>query len=229
MSSFLLLQQCSACLVRLIWMVFEMGGRWPYSCCFVGCCFQDSFNIARSVFVQFLSSFFSILCQHQVVHPYSSMDTTAAWKKWYFILSDRSDFHMTDNLSIPVHAFASHILMLFSVDETLLLRQMNLFTIFRESPFSVEMWPLLLQHMYSVLSAFTWRSKQPATRSRLCSRDSAQAGIFARSAMSSLQSTSSSSSCSDTTDDPDSLSFHLSQSSITPGRSSKPHPAFAQS
>ena len=31
-SSSLLLQQCFTCLVRLIWMVFEMGGRWPYSC-----------------------------------------------------------------------------------------------------------------------------------------------------------------------------------------------------
>ena len=28
-SSSLLLQQCRACLVRLTWMVFVMGGRWP--------------------------------------------------------------------------------------------------------------------------------------------------------------------------------------------------------
>ena len=44
MSLSLLLQQCLTCLVHLIWMVFEMGGWWPYSCCFVGCCFQDLFN-----------------------------------------------------------------------------------------------------------------------------------------------------------------------------------------
>ena len=31
MSSSLLLQQWPACLVRLIWIVFMMGGRWPYS------------------------------------------------------------------------------------------------------------------------------------------------------------------------------------------------------
>ena len=31
MSSFLLLQQCPACLVRLAWIVFVMGGNWPYS------------------------------------------------------------------------------------------------------------------------------------------------------------------------------------------------------
>ena len=29
--SSLLLQQCPACLVRLTWIVFVMGGRWPYS------------------------------------------------------------------------------------------------------------------------------------------------------------------------------------------------------
>ena len=46
MSSSLLLQQCPACLVHLTWIVFMMGGRWPYSWCFVGCCHQDLFNIA---------------------------------------------------------------------------------------------------------------------------------------------------------------------------------------
>ena len=34
LSSSLLLQQCTACLVRLICIVFEMGGMWPYSLCF---------------------------------------------------------------------------------------------------------------------------------------------------------------------------------------------------
>ena len=51
MSSSLLLQQCPACLVRLSWIVFEMGGRWPYSWCFVGCCRQDLFNIALNILV----------------------------------------------------------------------------------------------------------------------------------------------------------------------------------
>ena len=51
MSLSLLLQQCSACLVRLTWIVFMMGGRWPYSWCLVGCCRQDLFNIARSILV----------------------------------------------------------------------------------------------------------------------------------------------------------------------------------
>ena len=46
MSSSLLLQQCPACLVRLTWIVFVIGGRWPYSWFLVGCCRQDLFKIA---------------------------------------------------------------------------------------------------------------------------------------------------------------------------------------
>ena len=51
MSSSLLLQQCPSCLVRLTWIVFVIGGRWPYSWCLVGCCRQDLFKIARSILV----------------------------------------------------------------------------------------------------------------------------------------------------------------------------------
>ena len=50
-SSSLLLQECPACLVRLTWIVFVIGGRWPYSWCLVGCCRQDLFKIARSILV----------------------------------------------------------------------------------------------------------------------------------------------------------------------------------
>ena len=50
-NSSLLLQQCLACLVRLTWIVFMMSGRWPYSCCFVGCCPHDLFNTACSILV----------------------------------------------------------------------------------------------------------------------------------------------------------------------------------
>ena len=53
------------------------------------------------------------------MHPYSSIDMTAAWKKLRFLLSVRSDFHMTDSLSIAVHAFVNRVSMSFSVDETL--------------------------------------------------------------------------------------------------------------
>ena len=146
MSLFLRLQKFPTYLVRLIWMVLEIRGRWPYNCCFVGCCFQDLFNMTRSILVQFPSKFFYIrLVSVHVVHPYSRLDTTAVWRKLLFISSDRFDFHMINNLSIAVHTFASRILISFSVDETL-----NLSTRFREPLFSVEMFLFRLKHMYSV-------------------------------------------------------------------------------
>ena len=51
MSLSLLLQQCPASLVHLTWIFFVMGSRCPYKCCFLGCCLQDLFNIARSILV----------------------------------------------------------------------------------------------------------------------------------------------------------------------------------
>ena len=141
-----------------------MGDRWPYSCCFVGCCLQVLFNTACSILVQLPSSFFSIrLASIHVVHPYSSIDTIAAWKKLRFILSVMSDSHMTDRLPIAVHAFASRVS--FSVDETLLPRKVNLSTSFRELPFSADISPLWLKYIYSVLSALTWRPMPPAALS----------------------------------------------------------------
>ena len=46
LNSSLLLQQWSACLVRLL---FVMGSKWSYNCCFVRCCLQELFNIACSI------------------------------------------------------------------------------------------------------------------------------------------------------------------------------------
>ena len=51
MNSSLLLQQWPACLVRLTWIVFVMGGRWPHSWSLVGYSHQDLFNIARNILV----------------------------------------------------------------------------------------------------------------------------------------------------------------------------------
>ena len=88
MSSSLLFQQCPACLVRLTWIVFVMGGRWLYSWCLVWCCCRDLFIITCNILVLLPSSRLVSV----VVHPYSSIDKTAAWKKLRFILSVRSDF-----------------------------------------------------------------------------------------------------------------------------------------
>ena len=88
-----LLQQCSTCLVRLTWIVLEMGGKWPYSSLFMGCCFQCLFKIVQHILLWFPSSFFSIrLVSVHFVHPFSRIDTTAGWKKSRFISWDRLDF-----------------------------------------------------------------------------------------------------------------------------------------
>ena len=85
--SFLLLKQCPAFLVHLIWTVLEMGRKSPYSCCFVGRCFQHLFNIARNIFVQFPSGFFSIrFVSIHMAHSSSNIDTTATWKNFSFNL-----------------------------------------------------------------------------------------------------------------------------------------------
>ena len=96
MSLSVLLKQCPACLVRLIWIVLWMGGRWSYSCCFVECCFQD---MARSILVQLPYCFFSIfLVSVHIVHPYSSIDTTAAWKTLLIFIQLHSFYKYTSNI-----------------------------------------------------------------------------------------------------------------------------------
>ena len=124
MCSSLLLQQCTVYLDCLIWMVIEMGCRWPYNCGFEG--------LARLAFSLYVLSA-SIWCIH--------IDTTAAWKKFCFILFHRSDFHKIDSLLITVYAFARRISMSFVEDEMQLPRYVNLSTNFREPLFRIKMSP----------------------------------------------------------------------------------------
>ena len=68
-------------------------------------------------------------------------------KKQRFNLSNMSDFHMTDSQSMAVPAFASHELISFWVDVTLLPRYLNLFSSFRDLLFIV-MLPLWLKRCF---------------------------------------------------------------------------------
>ena len=157
-----------------------MGCKWPYSCCFMGCLF----NIACSILGKFPFSVFSMhFVSVLMVYLYSSIDTTAGWKKSRFIVSVRSDFHMIDSLSVAVHAFARCISTSLTVDEILLPRYMNLSTNSRGPPFNVEMVRSLLKQIYSVLFAFTWR---PIPSGACFSRDSLLVGVFARNAILSV-------------------------------------------
>ena len=121
-SSFLLYQQSAACLVRFTWMVCEMGGKWSYSCCFVEYLYQDWFKTACCKIVKLPSK---------------------VWKLSRFISSERSDFHMINNLSIAVYTESdvnirlgkSRMLTSLSVNEILLSRYLNWSAYFRKEPF----------------------------------------------------------------------------------------------
>ena len=76
------------------------------------------------------------------MHAYSSIDTTAAWKKLRLNLLIRSDCYMSDSLPIAVHVFSSHVSMSFLIDEMLLPRLVNLSSSLNIPLFSVEMSPL---------------------------------------------------------------------------------------
>ena len=91
---------------------------------------------------------------------------------------------MINNLTIAFHANVRCKLKSLSV-EILLPKYMNLSTNFISLSLRVEMASSSLKNIYFVLFAFTWMPMPPAVFSRLCSRDSTQAGVFARSAQSS--------------------------------------------
>ena len=109
MSWFFFLKLCPTCIVRT-WMVFEMRSKWLYSYCSVKCFTQDLFKRPHSDIEYFPSSYFFMrFVGVHVVHPYNSIDTVTAWKKFYLI----------DSLLIAFHLFTKRYNPL-SVDEILL-------------------------------------------------------------------------------------------------------------
>ena len=130
MSSSLLLQQCPACLVRLTWIVFVMGGRWPYSWCLVEYYRQDLFNIAQ--FNTFLHSIFLIALLNLYPVPlYENyiqlqFNITTKGLKMNSLFENIDGFNLGSiscpligSLSIAFNTFVSRVSMSFSVDETI--------------------------------------------------------------------------------------------------------------
>ena len=69
----------------------------------------------------FLILFFSkYFFKIQVVQLFNSTDMAIAWKNSHLILSETSDFHIVDNMSVAIHALSMCMLTLFSVDKILL-------------------------------------------------------------------------------------------------------------
>ena len=115
-----------------------MEGKWPYHCCFMGCCFQDLFRIACSILVQFLSSFFSIhFVGINVMHPYRRIDMTTVWKKYcvlFYQIGLTSIWLITDQQKskLSLVAYSCHF--------------QSMSSSFRESPFCVEIPLFRLKH-----------------------------------------------------------------------------------
>ena len=138
-------------LVRL-----KIGGLSRAQFCFVGGCFQYLFKTVCSILVKFPSSFFAFsFVSVDVIHQYSSTNTAKNWKKFHFILLERSDFHMIDSFSILVNAFARCMFTRLSVDEILLPRYVNWSTHFRALPLTGVTALSTLKYINSVLFEFT--------------------------------------------------------------------------
>ena len=115
-------------------MRWEVSGRivavkqdfWCY-------CFQYLFKKARSIFVEFPSSFSQRFISVLMVQPYNSTDMTTASKNVHFVFFKKIGFLYLSiaflYLSIAFDAFRT--LTLFSVDEILLPRCVNWATNFR--------------------------------------------------------------------------------------------------
>ena len=113
-------------LICLTCMIYEIRGKWPYSCCFVGYCFLDLFKTAFRILVKSPIIFF--LCFFWISMWYIH---TVVWIQHrveeipFFILSDIFHFYMIGSLLIAFHAFAKHMLISLLVDEILPARYVN--------------------------------------------------------------------------------------------------------
>ena len=96
------------CLVCLTWMIYELKGKWPYCCSFVGGCFYQfkrvflcSSHLAFSLCILLVSMW----CIHIVVWTQLQLGSNP-----FFSFLDRPDLHMINNPSIAFHAFIKRIL-----------------------------------------------------------------------------------------------------------------------
>ena len=111
----LLAVSCLSC--PLIGIVLVMCGRGPYCGSFGGCSFQVFFFKYSSLHpcALPLSVFCIRLISAQVVHPFNSYGYACCLEKMRSILSDKSDFHITEILSIAIHTFTSSSVISFSI------------------------------------------------------------------------------------------------------------------
>ena len=86
-------------------------------------------------------------CYFVGLQSYNFTDKATARKNSHFISSQRSYFHMVDNLSIAVHAFPMCRSISLSIAELLLPKYMNWFTDFTGLTSNEKLAPFGLKHM----------------------------------------------------------------------------------
>ena len=92
MSSPLLLQQCPACLVHLTLIVIVMGGKWPYSCCFVGC--DSAINWLWELFIKPANKIFA---RHVLsTHTQKEEETIDEYIQELLLLAKECNFQAVD-------------------------------------------------------------------------------------------------------------------------------------
>ena len=129
--SFLFFTVPSVCVLRISFVLLGWFWRWKVAVP------QLFYGVLFPGFLQdcILAEFFVSV---HVVHTCSSNSTATPRKKYHFILSNRLNFHMTDNQSIAVHTFARHLPTSISVNEIFLPKYLNLSNNFRNLSFREE-------------------------------------------------------------------------------------------
>ena len=132
--------------VLLGWFV-----KWEYVAVELLFCKLMLPGYVQKCYVQFLSSFrlsFSPCVSFESRWPIHSVVPTQLLlgKKPRLILSERSDFHLIENLLITFLAFPIHMLRSFSVDDILLPTYMNWSTNFKSLWLKVNMVPFFVEN-----------------------------------------------------------------------------------
>ena len=123
----------------------EMKNKWPYSCCCVGCCFQDLFlrhatslNNSHLAFSPYIS-LESWWCSHTIIVTWLQLE------RILLLFYQRLNFHTINNLSIVIYAFSMRKFTSVLVDRIWLSKYLNLSTNFSGLPFNEEIVPYCLK------------------------------------------------------------------------------------
>ena len=141
----------------VLFVLFGWFQRWEVgglkAVVFLWCCIQDLFKIAHSILVLLHLAFSKLFVRVQVEQIYKGTDSFTV-RIPVFILSESSDYHVVDNLSIAVHALPMHMLTSLLVDEILSPSYINWSTYFRSLPINVEMARSCLKQVKFILFWF---------------------------------------------------------------------------